>query len=52
MESENRYDPAIDARARSQVGIIQHAFNVTGVDFHNEIPNANEIQAEIAKRSK
>jgi hypothetical protein len=35
MKSEDRYNPTIDAGARRDVGIVEHAFDISSVDFYD-----------------
>jgi hypothetical protein len=52
VEGKNRHDPSINAGARGDVGICEHAFDISSVDFHNEISNAYEIKSHSAEGAK
>jgi hypothetical protein len=49
VESEDRHDPTIDAGAWGNVGIREHVFDIAGVDFHDEVSYANEIESECTE---
>src|SRR5882724_8836767 len=36
--------PSIHGHAWLNIWIVKHAFDVTGIDFHLEIPDPNEIE--------
>ena len=43
VEGKNCNDPTIDAYAGCDVGISEHAFDITSVDFDDKVAYANEI---------
>ena len=51
MKREDGDDPAIDARARRDIGVVQHPFDVARIDFDDQVANSNEIQLERAQRT-
>ena len=42
MEREDGDNPAVDRCAWSFVWVVEHAFDVAGVDFDNKIADSNE----------
>src|SRR5229473_2131358 len=49
MEGEDRHYPSVNGRARIEVRISEHSFDVMSVDFDNEVANADKIYFEGAK---
>jgi hypothetical protein len=49
MESEDRYNPAINASARGYIRIRKHAFNVSCIDFDDKVSNAYEIELKCSQ---
>jgi hypothetical protein len=49
MECENGDDPAIDTGTWGNVGIHEHAFDIAGVDFNDEVSYADEIESQCTK---
>jgi hypothetical protein len=52
VERQDRKDPTVDAGARTEVWVSEHAFDVTSVYFDYEVPYTDEIQLERSKCSK
>ena len=40
VEHEDAYNPAVYASRRLDVGILQHTFDVSCIDFYDQIPDA------------
>ena len=45
-------DPAIDGGIWLDVGVAEHTFDITGVDFYDEIADADEVKVRSAERMK
>jgi hypothetical protein len=52
MEHEDRHNPPIDRRAWIEIGVRQHPFDVSRIDFYYEVPNTNEVYFQRAKSPK
>ena len=39
VEHEDSYDPAVHASGGLDIGVLQHTFDVSGVNFNDQIPN-------------
>ena len=39
VEHKDSHDPAVHASGRLDIGVLQHTFDVSGIDFNDQIPN-------------
>ena len=46
MKHKDRDDPSIDTGRGSDIWVRQHAFNVFGIDFNNEVAYADEVELQ------
>ena len=51
LERKDGEDPSIDRSGGGDVGIREHTFDVTSVDFNDKILNAEEIESSCTKRA-
>jgi hypothetical protein len=49
MEGKNGHNPAIDTGAWGNIGICEHPLDISGVDFDDKVPYANEVELECTK---
>jgi hypothetical protein len=49
VESEDGDDPAIDAGTWGNVGIREHAFDISGIYFDDEVSYADEVESKCAE---
>ena len=49
MEHENGDYPAIDTSTGGNIGIHEHAFDITGIDFDDQVSDAYEIEPKCTK---
>ena len=49
MEKHNRVYPSIDSCIWCDIRILKHAFNITSIDFNDEIPDSYKIDVQVAQ---
>ena len=49
VERENVEDPSVHAGTGRDVGVLEHTFDVLGVDLDDEVPAANDPETQRPK---
>ena len=52
VKGEDRHDPAIDARARFEIGVRQHSFDIPRIYFDNQVANSYQVHLEDTQSAK
>jgi H2-forming N5,N10-methylenetetrahydromethanopterin dehydrogenase-like enzyme len=52
VEEEDGGDPPVDGSVRLHVRVTEHTFDITGVDFDDEIADADKVEAHGLERTE
>lgn len=52
VEEEDSSNPLIDGSIGLYIGVAEHTFDVTGVDFNNKLMDTNEVEAGSTEGAK
>jgi hypothetical protein len=49
VKEEDGGDPAIDCSIQLDIGVAEHTFDIAGVNLHNKLADADEVEAGSAE---